>query len=124
MGVLIDSSVIIDHLRTKKIGKETIWENLLKREQELYFSLISVGELFGGESAVRDEETIQKMFALGKIISLNVPLMHQAGEIRISAKINLLDAVIAATCLKLDLPLATLNTKDFSKVSGIRIYKF
>ncbi len=123
MSVVVDSSIIIDHLRTKKLGKTTYWETITKKEQGLYFSLISVGELFGGESAVRDETDIRRMFSFGNIIPLEFSLMESAGEIRRTAKINLIDAIIAATCLTLDFSLATLNTKDFTKVSGIKLYK-
>lgn len=124
MAVVIDSSVLIDHLRTLGKGKSSKFTEIQQKETDLVFSLITVGELFSGQSAVVKEKEIKALLSLGKIADLNYELMHTAGFIRGKTGIDLEDAVIAATCLRLNLPLATLNTKDFSKVLGVKIYNW
>lgn len=124
MKVVTDSSVIIDHLRTKGIGKTTKLMRLRSSYEQLIFPLIIVGELFGGKSAQEKEKEIKEILFAGEIAKPDFSLMELAGKIRRETEINLLDAIIAATALRLDLPLATLNIKDFSKVSGIKLYKW
>lgn len=53
---------------------------------------------------------------------LDVTISENAGKIRASYNVNLIDAVITATALTEKLPLATINTKDFEKIRGIRLY--
>lgn len=122
MKVFIDSSVIIDHFRTYTKNKQTLFQELSDTCDVLYFSLITVGELFSGKSAEKSESKIMELFKLGEIISLDIFLMKEAGKIRRETNISLLDSIIAASALKLNLPVATLNTKDFSKIKGLKLY--
>jgi len=117
-GVLIDTSIIIDHFRTYKKDKPTIFVNLLEKYEEIYFCAISIAEVFSGKSAAKNEEKIRQLFNLGEIINLTPKLMEKAGKIRRETEISLIDAIIAASALELNLPLATLNKKDFKKIKG------
>lgn len=122
MKVLIDSSVIIDHLRNYGRIKETKFVLTYKKCEEIYFSLITIGEIFSGLSASKMEKQIRDIFSLGHVIELNTFLMEKAGEIRRETKISLIDAIISASALELNLPVATLNIKDFSKVPGLKLH--
>lgn len=122
MRVLLDSSIIIDHLRTFGQNKETKLISIY-RQNEIYFSLITVGEIFSGKSSNKMEKEINEIFAVGRILEPDFELMKEAGRIRKKTHISLLDAIIAAAALKLDLPVATLNTWDFAKVVGLKLYK-
>lgn len=44
-----------------------------------------------------------------------------AGKIVAKTGIELIDAIIVATAFKCNLPLATLNMKDFGKVKGLKL---
>ena len=121
MKILVDTSVLIDYLRTAKSSSETKLSQIYQRADGLVFSLISVGEIFSGTSVPEKIEDIRKLFKLGEMIGLNYALMVRAGEIRRTTKISLLDAIIASSALTLDLPVATLNVKDFSKVKGLKL---
>lgn len=118
MRLVVDSSVLVDYLRT--LSEESLFFSLL--DKELVLSLVTIGELYSGESAARQEKEIGEILAFVQVESLDADLMKEAGEIRRETKISLLDAIIAATALRLNLPVATLNTKDFEKVKDLKIY--
>ena len=120
-GVLIDTSIIIDHLRIYQKDKKTLFINLLEKYEEIYFCAISIAEIFSGKSAAKNEEKIRQLFNLGEIINLTPKLMEKAGKIRRETEISLIDAIIAASALELNLSLATLNKKDFKKIKGLTL---
>ena len=120
-GVVVDTSIIIDHFRTYKKDKPTIFVNLLEKYEKIYFCAISIAEVFSGKSAAKDEEKIRQLFNLGEIINLTPKLMEKAGKIRRETEISLIDAIIAASALELNLSLATLNKKDFKKIKGLAL---
>lgn len=123
MNILIDSSLFIEHLRTFIPGKSTRLTYFVNQNYNIYFSIISVGEIYSGKSAPSDEKEINSIFDMSSIIDINYELMKSAAVIRRTTHISLIDAVIAATALELHLPIATLNVKDFKKVKGVRIFK-
>jgi Predicted nucleic acid-binding protein, contains PIN domain len=120
-GVLIDTSIIIDHIRIYQKDKKTLFINLLEKYEEIYFCAISIAEIFSGKSAAKNEEKIRQLFNLGEIINLTPKLMEKAGKIRRETEISLIDAIIAASALELNLSLATLNKKDFKKIKGLAL---
>ncbi len=122
MKALIDSSIIIDHLRNYQHGKDTRFMMIYKECEAIYFCLITIAEIFSGLSAVKMEKQINDIFSLGNIIELNPRLMEKAGGIRREIKISLMDAIISACALELSLPVATLNLKDFEKVPKLKLF--
>ena len=122
MKALIDSSVIIDHLRNYQQNKDTRFMRVYRECEAIYFSLITIAEIFSGLSAVKMEKQINDIFSLGNIIELNTHLMEKAGGIRRETKISLIDAIISACALELGLSVATLNLKDFEKVSKLKLF--
>jgi PIN domain. len=95
-GVLIDTSIIIDHIRIYQKDKKTLFINLLEKYEKIYFCAISIAEIFSGKSAAKNEEKIRQLFDLGEIINLTPKLMEKAGKIRRETEISLIDAIIAA----------------------------
>ncbi|MDP4010676.1 MAG: PIN domain-containing protein [Candidatus Roizmanbacteria bacterium] len=87
----------------------------------MYFSLITVGEIYSGKSSPEHEEEIIRLFDMSSMTVIDYELLKSAGEIRRTTHISLIDAIISATALELDLPVATLNVKDFEKVDGLKI---
>jgi predicted nucleic acid-binding protein len=122
MKVLVDSSVIIDYLRLPKSNINTLFMQLYEKTDGLVYSMISVGEIFSGASAIEKINDIKKIFELGEIVNINYAIMEKAGAIRRETKISLIDAIISACALEIGLPVVTLNKKDFQKVSGLKFY--
>lgn len=122
MRILLDTSIIIDDLRQSHLSVQTIFQSMYKSNDSLCLSSISIGELYSGSSAEFMEQAIQEIVSLMDIVEMTVPLLQSAGAIRRTTHISLIDAIISATALELDLPIVTLNVKDFKKVKGLKIF--
>ena len=123
MSVLVDTSIIIDDLRQSHTSIETTFKSMYESSDKLYISSISIGEIYSGSSAELMEKEIQEVLSLVSIVHIQISTLKSAGAIRRSTHISLIDAIIAATALELDLTVATLNNKDFGKVKGLKLYK-
>ncbi len=121
--VLCDTNIFIYLLREdlsvytqlKSIGQENI-----------AYSIITKAEIFQGafkKELSRDEQ----MFDAFKLFHLNDDVSKVFNEIIInyskSHRIQIPDALIAATAIENNLPLYTLNIKDFDFIAGLRLYK-
>ena len=94
---------------------------------ELAVSIISVGELYFGARDRRELLKIKKHLASLR----QIPMDQETSELvlslletyALSHRLNLPDAVIAATALRHSLSLYTLNVKDFRFIEGLSLYK-
>jgi predicted nucleic acid-binding protein len=121
--ILLDTSILIDHLRVK--GKnQTIFYKLFESKATLFISILTHTECYAGKGVWenRTERDYLKNVLSGiTILSLEENTSEKAGEIRAKYGLTLADAIIAATALSNKLPLATLNIKDFEKVKNLKI---
>ncbi len=68
------------------------------------------------------DKNITEIFIENSIIlDLNPEVVQKTIAIRKSRKINLPDAIIAATSIVYDFTLITQNMKDFEKIQGIKV---
>ena len=112
---LIDSDVLIDHLRKDRQALE-----FLSRELDagslLFISVISRTEILAG---IRkgEEEAIATLFDLLSPVDVDASIADTAGEyLRTLARSHALsigDALIAATCREMGLTLVTRNIKHY-----------
>lgn len=120
--ILVDTSVIIDFLRKKNKRKAMLWN--LKTSYNCFMSVITVFELLAGAT------TEQKLADIHKIIKWIETFPFDSKMAEISARfyqdlkhrneeIEFRDIFIAATALYHNYPLATLNTKHFSRITEI-----
>lgn len=123
MKLILDTSVIIDFLRQD--NKTNTWLYSLSLEKHQFAtSIITHTELFAGKSvwekqAARSE--LETIFSGIKLIPLTQSISTTAGKIRAQHQVDLIDAIIAATAIEQNLPLATLNPKDFSPLKPLKI---
>jgi len=124
--VILDTNIIIDHLRSgsskSALSKLTQTLNL----HELALSTISLQELYEGQST-KNKHKEADLFTLItpiQIIDYSSDIAILAGKIaRDHAQpIELADAAIAATCLTHDAALATLNQKHLSLIKNLTLY--
>lgn len=121
--ILLDTSVIVDYLR-RKDKERTILHLLAQDGNELYISIITHAECYAGKSIweSKDARNALEVFLSGlKILSLEEKISEKAGGIKAKYSTEIPDAVIAATAISHKLKLATLNTKDFEKIKGIKL---
>lgn len=123
--ILLDTSVIIDFLRTQD-KENTLLFTLLSRRYRLCVSIITHTELYAGRSVwdkdkkeARNE--LQTLLSGIQLFPLGRRVSKKAGEIRAKYGVNLLDAIIAASAIVWNIELVTLNTKDFEMIAGLRL---
>ncbi|MEK7616609.1 MAG: type II toxin-antitoxin system VapC family toxin [Patescibacteria group bacterium] len=125
MGLLIDTSIILDFLRQKDKSK-TIYIKLEQSQTNLYISIISPTELYSGKSIWEKNtarEDLELVLSGLQILKLDEIISKNAGELRAQYGLGIGDAIIAQTAIFHKLKLATLNVKDFEKIKGIKLYK-
>lgn len=123
--VLLDTSVIVDFLRLNDKA-DTLSYKLSVKKYSLLISIITHTELYAGKSvwehsdAKRELETI---FENLTVIPLTVGISTRAGRLRALNGLSTIDAIIAATALEKNVPLVTLNVKDFKGAPTLRLHR-
>jgi tRNA(fMet)-specific endonuclease VapC len=125
--VILDTNIIIDHLRIQAGQTESKLMMLVKTKPKevLAISMLTVQELYEGRST-RDAQKEQYLLATIsplKILPYNYEVAKLAGEIArdIDRPIELADAGIAATTILNGGELFTLNLKDFAGIDNLRL---
>ena len=124
MKLLLDTSIVIDYLR-RKDRESTKLVEIVREHHHLYISIITHTELFSGKSIWENEkryETLEKLCLGFTILPVEEDISMKAGKIRAYYPTDLFDAIIAATALHNNIPLVTLNTKDFEKIEGLELF--
>lgn len=108
--VLVDTDVLIDHLRGKR--------RLRGQGERLGVSVVSRCELFAG----RDEPAVLRRLLRAMVeLPIDSTIAELAGVIRRETGIATPDALIAATALLHRIPLMTRNRRHFEPVSGLQL---
>jgi len=125
--VILDTNVIVEHLRRPAV--ETTLVQIIKElgSQHLAVAIISIQELFNGTST-RDQQPRDKLWTTIKplrVLAYTHEVAQTAGEIMRDLKppIDFADAAIAATAIVNRAELLTLNTKHFRDIPGLKLFK-
>lgn len=122
--MILDTSAIIDHLRT---GGKGYLINLAKKlpKQNLAISTVTIQELYEGKSTKdgQKEKDMLSIISPLTILPYTFEVAQLAGEIARDLKrpIELADAAIAATAIQNGATLATLNKKDFVGIENLEL---
>lgn len=126
--VILDTNIIIEHLRLKS-GQTSRLANFVAKHPKdtLALSMVSLQELYEGRST-RDpakEKDLLATIAPLKILPYTYEVAKLAGELARDHKdpVELADAAIAATAIINTHKLFTLNTKDFLHFPGLELLK-
>ena len=130
MAVLIDTSILIAYER----GQLNVPARVANREaEEAFLSVISASELLHGVQRAVDPAVRARRLAFVEAILVNFPVLeidlevartHAAlwsSLVQQGGMIGVHDSWIAATCIARDLALITANTREFSRVPGLRV---
>ncbi|MDR0760952.1 MAG: type II toxin-antitoxin system VapC family toxin [Treponema sp.] len=124
MNYIIDSCILIDHLR----GIKNIDFLRKDKRNHIKMSIITMMELILGARNKKEVENIQKAFGKIEILNINDEISELAYDLifQYNKSHNLLinDAIIAATAITNKTTLVTLNVSDFRFVPKISLYKF
>jgi len=126
MSFLVDTNIASDYIR----GRGTLVSRFMQYGGRLFFSTISLSELYTwAYKQESPEKLLQSIGEFKSIVSL-IPFDEQAAEIlgrirgeqmRRGVSFSPIDLQIAVTAIANDLTLITHNTKDFQNIPGLRI---
>lgn len=112
-----DTNIIVSHLNGNKNIEAILEDSILFISAITYSELLSSSKLSTAETKI-----IREYLSMAQIVHTNEFICETAAGIRRHTKIKLPDAIIAATCFYLDIPLLTLDN-DFDKIDKLRIIK-
>jgi predicted nucleic acid-binding protein len=123
-NILIDTSIIIDHLRKKNKKKSQLF-NIIDIHN-LFVSTVTLYELFAGAIDEQKRKDINDFLSIVEILPFTRETAEQAGAIYLSLRaknelIDVGDIFIGATALMHKLPLMTLNVKHFSRIEKLKV---
>lgn len=123
--VVVDTSIIIDHLRQFKNTKTHLETILEDTTTELFISTDVIQELFAGKSSKEEEPEgeIRRILGSFKNIDVTPEIAELAGQIMRDSKLTVqfADAAIAATAIINGAQLFTLNKKDFQGIGNLEV---
>lgn len=125
MKIIVDTSVIVDHIRADVGVYPSLIALARKGSVKLYIPTVVVLELWKGRSMgdKNIEKSVDKLLQAVTILPLSRQLAKEAGCLMRKGLVdNFIDAVVAATALYLDARLATANKKHFVKVKDLRLF--
>ena len=115
--MLLDSNILIDSV--KPSGQ---WARDLIAAYGVVVSSVSVVEVLGYHKLQpQDEQDFRRLFATATIHPITDDVIWRAVDLRQRRRMDLGDALIAATALIHGLTLATRNTADFIWVPGLSV---
>jgi toxin FitB len=106
-GVLLDTDVLIDHIRGRHAAQI----------DGAFTSVVTRTELFAGNE--REEPAVAALLGRLTELEVTVEIARRAGRIRRTTQLGIPDALIAATALEHQLPLMTRNLRHFERVAGL-----
>ena len=122
--LLIDTSIIIEHLRKTDKQRSTLYS--VPHNIELFVSTVTLFELQAGATDTSKQQDIKSVLYGMGILPLDESVAMEAGKLYRTLKatnnqMEIRDLFIAATALANKLPVLTLNLKHFQMVRGLRL---
>ena len=114
---LIDTNVVLDFMGNKLAPKARIALSKII-DDEINLSVINKIELLGFSIV---EQDLIEFVGCSNICTMDDDIVEKTIDVRRVFKIQLPDAVIAATALIHNFTLVTSNTKDFKNISGLEV---
>ena len=122
---LIDSNIVIDDARG--LAAATAFLATVVAREPLTFSVVTAMELMRGCRDARALAQIRQLLSVSSIIQID-PLISEAAydlveRFTLSHRLDIPDALIAATALVLGMPLYTRNVRDFAMIPGLAVVR-
>lgn len=123
--VVIDSDILIDHLRFQSELLDAIFYQLLSNKLKAYLPSVVASEIYSGKGTKENTQlkVVEELLDQLEFIPADEEISKIAGCLIRDKGLGLGDAIVAATTLSLNAKLATRNTKDFIGIKGLRFFK-
>jgi predicted nucleic acid-binding protein len=106
-GALLDTDVLIDHIRGRGIAPI----------DGCMVSVVTRTELFAGNES--EEPAVTALLGRVEEVDVTVEIARRAGRIRRTTGLDIADALIAATALEHGMPVMTRNRRHFERVADL-----
>ncbi len=120
--ILIDTNILIEVYRNNKNIIETV-QNI--GQHNIAISTITYAELLYGSRNKKELHLIHKDISTLTVLNIDedvsIKFIELIAEYALSHKLAIPDALIAATAICNNLPLYTLNKKDFQFINSIEL---
>ena len=117
--IFLDTNILIEYLN----GNKSIISQY--SPNELFINDIVVMELYQGAKSKNDLRFIVNEISNFKILKTNDEIIKLATQLvkeyNLSHNMKMMDAIIASTVMIYDIPLMTLNLKDFRYLEGVKL---
>lgn len=127
-NIVIDTSVIVDHIRGTSEHLRTLQASKVSHGTQLLVPHIVIVELFVGRETKRKvgREKVERLLQKFELVGLSFSSAKIAGAlIRTHKQIpDPFDLLIAAIALEQDAQVATHNKKHFEQIRGLKLYNF
>lgn len=124
MQFLIDSAILIDQLRGFTPAHD--WLNRLQRD-EAAISMVSSAELITGCRNKLEQTAVEKSLATYQMLWIDEPTSQIAlslyRQFFLSHNNGFFDCLIAATALRHQIVLATINDKHFRQIPNLQLLR-
>lgn len=123
--IVIDSDILIDHLRFHSEILDTIFYQLASKKVKAYLPSVVASEIYSGQDTKGSQQRkiVEELLGQLEFVPANEEISKIAGFLIRDKRLGLADAIVAATALNLNAKLATRNIKDFIGVKGLKFFK-
>jgi hypothetical protein len=123
-NVVLDSDILIDHLRGFKPAKD-VMVKVGRREVAAFISGVTEAELLSGAECrdLRKKRLVVETIKLFTKVPVDNKISQKAGEFRRRYGVPLLDAIVGATAFYKKAELWTRNVEHFRKIKEISARK-
>jgi hypothetical protein len=120
---VVDTSILVDYLRGH--AQVTAWLNSQQVAGGLFTHTVVAAELLLGARDRREQQQVDRLLSRFTVLSANeqdsFAAVDYVRQFRLSHGVGVLDCVIAATCVRIGAPIATINSKHFSIIQGLSV---
>lgn len=125
-GLVIDTGIFIEYLRAGNKRNTVLFS--LPDDRELFISSVTLYELYMGATTEEKVKDIKLLTDDLTVLEFDSTIAIKASEIyhqlrKLNKMIEFRDIFIAATCIVHDMPLKTLNLKDYNRIDGLTFEK-
>lgn len=126
MQVVVDTDILINHLRKRATFFSQLARGVRQGRWELIFPSLVALELYQGRETRRRKELerVDRILKSGRIFDVNLEIAREAGFLlRDYQQLpDVVDAVVAAIALHEDAQVATHNRRHYEGIKGLKIF--
>ncbi len=124
-NIIVDSSILIDFLRGR--SEAVAFISAPPAGQKITLHVVVAAELLQGVRDAREQRSIDGFLLKYPLLTLSesdsLTALDLLRRFRLSHGIGWQDCLIAATCIRLNAPLATRNVKHFSPIPDLQLLR-